>query len=77
MSPCEAARQKGSQLCEAAEADRPTLPDNKNEWLFGSPRVINHGVMAKKKRIRIDSNTRRDLYDKFADYTLDLSKLIF
>jgi hypothetical protein len=33
--------------------------------------------MAKKKRIRIDSNTRRDLYDKFADYALDLSKLVF
>lgn len=31
----------------------------------------------KKKRIRIDNNTRRDLYDKFSDYTLDLSKLVF
>jgi hypothetical protein len=30
-----------------------------------------------KKRIRIDSNTKRDLYDKFSDYTLDLSKLVF
>ena len=33
--------------------------------------------MTKKKRIRIDSNTKRDLYDKFSDYALDLSKLIF
>ena len=33
--------------------------------------------MAKKKGIRIDSNTRRDLFDKFADYALDLSKLVF
>ena len=33
--------------------------------------------MVKRKRIRIDSNTRRDLYDKFSDYTLDLSKLVF
>ena len=30
-----------------------------------------------KKKIRIDSNTRRDLYDKFSDYALDLSKLVF
>ena len=33
--------------------------------------------MAKKKGIWIDSNTRRDLFDKFADYALDLSKLVF
>ena len=31
----------------------------------------------KEKGIRIDSNTRRDLFDKFADYALDLSKLVF
>ena len=31
----------------------------------------------KKRRIKIDSNTKRDLYDKFSDYTLDLSKLVF
>lgn len=30
-----------------------------------------------KSRIRIDSSTKRDLYDKFSDYALDLSKLIF
>lgn len=29
------------------------------------------------KKIRIDRNTKRDLYDKFSDYALDLSKLIF
>ena len=33
--------------------------------------------MSKKRRIRIDNNTRRDLYDKFSDYSLDLSKLVF
>jgi hypothetical protein len=33
--------------------------------------------MTKKRKIRIDSNTRRDLYDKFSDYALDLSKLVF
>lgn len=33
--------------------------------------------MVKSKKIRIDSSTRRDLYDKFSDYTLDLSKLVF
>ena len=37
----------------------------------------NQLTMAKKKGIRIDSNTRRDLFDKFADYALDLSKLVF
>ena len=31
----------------------------------------------KKRRIRIDANTKRDLYDKFGDYSLDLSKLVF
>ena len=31
----------------------------------------------RKKRIRIDSNTRRDLYDKLSDYVFDLSKLVF
>jgi len=30
-----------------------------------------------KKRIRISSNAKRDLYDKFSDYALDLSKLVF
>lgn len=33
--------------------------------------------MAIKKKFRIDSNTKRELYDKFSDYTLDLSKLVF
>ena len=28
-------------------------------------------------RIKIDSSTKIDLYDKFSDYALDLSKLIF
>ena len=34
--------------------------------------------MKKKKRgIRIDDKTKRDLYDKFSSYALDLSKLVF
>ncbi len=33
--------------------------------------------MVRKIKLRIDNNTRRDLYDKFSDYTLDLSKLVF
>ncbi len=33
--------------------------------------------MTKKKALKIDSSTRRDLYDKFSDYALDLSKLVF
>ena len=36
-----------------------------------------NGFMAKKKGLKIDSSTRRDLYDKFSDYALDLSKLVF
>jgi len=31
----------------------------------------------KKQDRKIDSNTKRELYDKFSDYTLDLSKLVF
>lgn len=30
--------------------------------------------MAKKK---LNNKTKKDLYDKFSDYTLDLSKLVF
>lgn len=30
-----------------------------------------------KKIIRIDRKTKSDLYDKFSDYALDLSKLVF
>lgn len=33
--------------------------------------------MAKRKTIRIDRKTKSDLYDKFSDYALDLSKLVF
>ena len=33
--------------------------------------------MVRKIKLRIDNNTRPDLYDKFSDYTLDLSKLVF
>ena len=37
----------------------------------------NRKGMVRKIQLRIDNNTRRDLYDKFSDYTLDLSKLVF
>ena len=29
------------------------------------------------RAIKIDNSPKRDLYDKFSDYALDLSKLIF
>lgn len=30
-----------------------------------------------KRKIKIDSKTKRDVYDKFSDYALDMSKLVF
>jgi hypothetical protein len=33
--------------------------------------------MARSRKIKIDNSTKRELYDKFSDYTLDLSKLVF
>lgn len=33
--------------------------------------------MTKRRPIKIDANTKRDLYDKFSDYALDMSKLVF
>ena len=34
-------------------------------------------IMARSRKIKIDNSTKRELYDKFSDYTLDLSKLVF
>jgi hypothetical protein len=30
-----------------------------------------------KKKIKIDNKTKQDLYEKFSNYALDLSKLVF
>ena len=34
-------------------------------------------IKARSRKIKIDNSTKRELYDKFSDYTLDLSKLVF